>query len=87
MEPHCVDSPTNQAELSEMAKASAKDTALAVAGGPSERSGDENKARCAISDADSKDKYIIMNPVRTLTSSLHRGWDDPHSELPKQEQF
>ena len=83
MKPHYVDSPTNQAELFEMAKASAKDTALAVAGGPSERSGDENKARWAISDAESNDKYILMNPVGTLTTSLHGGWDDPHSELPK----
>ena len=83
MEPHCVDSPTNQAELSEMAKALATDTALAVASEPTERSGNENKARWAISDAESKDQYILMNPVCTLTSSLNGGWDDPHSELPK----
>ena len=83
MEPHYVDSPTNQAVPSEMAKGLEKETAIAVASGPTERSGNENKARWAISDPDSKDKYIIMNPVGTLTSSLHGGWDDPHSELPK----
>ena len=83
MEEHYVASPTNQAVPSEMAKASEKETEIEVAGGPSERSGDENKARWAISDPGSKDKYIIMNPVGTLTSSLHGGWNDPHYELPK----
>ena len=87
MEPHYIESPTNQAKPSQIAKGSEKETALTVASGPTEKSGDENKARWAISDAESKDKYIVMNPVGTLTSSLHGGWDDPHSELPEQEQF
>lgn len=87
MEPHYIDSPTNQAKPSQIAKGSEKETALAVASGPTERSGNKNKAKWAISDAESKDKYIVMNPVGTLTSSLHGGWGDPHSELPKQEQF
>ena len=87
MEPHYIDSPTNQAKPSQIAKGSEKETALAVASGPTEGSGNKNKAKWAISDAESKDKYIVMNPVGTLTSSLHGGWGDPHFELPKQEQF
>ena len=80
MEPHYIERPTNQTVLSELAKSSGE-TAIAVAGGPLERSGDQ-KAKWAISDPGSSDKYIRMNPVGTLTSTLHGGWGDPNSELP-----
>ena len=80
MEPHYIEKPTNQTVLSELAKSSGE-TAIAVAGGPLERSGDQ-KAKWAISDPGSSDKYIRMNPVGTLTSTLHGGWGDPNSDLP-----
>ena len=82
MEPHYIESATNQTVLSELAKASGE-TAIAVAGGSLDKSGDQKKAKWAISDPGSSDKYIRMNPVGTLTSTLHGGWDDPNSELPK----
>ena len=78
MEPHYIESPTNQTVLSELAKASGE-TAIAVAGGSLDKSGDQKKAKWAISDPGSSDKYIRMNPVGTLTSTLHGGWDDPNS--------
>ena len=72
MEPRYIESPTNQAVPCKLAEALGE----TATGGPLDKSGDQKKAKWAISNPCSSDEYIRMNTVGTITSS-------PNSELPK----